>query len=135
MIIGQFDERGRPFIEGRLLIPRLGLAGRVNFLVDTGASGMLLHPRDASDMDLPFGKLVNPVQRVGIGGAHTYYTESASILFLDSNEWRRFDVDLNIAPPNPDADRLPSLMGREVLNQMRMDYDFPARRLEFTVSV
>ena len=30
---------------------------------------------------------------------------------------------------------LPSLLGRDVLNTVRMEYDFPAGRLEFAVNV
>ena len=36
MIVGKFDEHGRPYIEGRLIIPRLNVDRRMTFLLDTG---------------------------------------------------------------------------------------------------
>ena len=135
MIAGYFSAQGIPFVESRLSIPRLGIAGRVNFLVDTGATDTLLHPRDGSNLRIPFADLGNPTRRLGIGGTRTYYTESAVALFLDSSgEWQRFDVELRVSPPETDSDYLPSLLGRDVLNKVRMDYDFPERRLELEVT-
>jgi hypothetical protein len=38
MLSGRFDGiSGRPYIDGRLSIPRLNLAADVSFLIDTGA--------------------------------------------------------------------------------------------------
>ena len=72
--------------------------------------------------------------RCGIGASAElaqYYREPAVILFPDGAEWRRFDIDLYVAPPDEGVDYLPSLLGRDVLNAVRMEYDFPAGRLEF----
>ena len=105
-------------------------------MVDTGATDTLLHPRDGSNLGVPFAELSNPVERRGIGGTRTYYGESAVVLLLDDDSWRRFDVELYISPPQAGSGSLlPSLLGRDVLNQIRMDYYFPAGLLEFAVGV
>lgn len=131
MIIGYFDERGRPYVEGRVWVPRLNVSGWIDFLVDTGATATSLSPNGTRRLRVPISELVNPVQHRGIAGTRTYYREPAVILFPDGAEWRQFDVDLYVAPPSPGSDYLPSLLGRDILNTVRMDYDFPARRIEF----
>lgn len=134
MIVGYFRASGRPYVEGRLLIPRLGIDGRVHFLVDTGASVTSLSPRDGSNLNVPFGELINPAEQVGIAGSRTYYREPAVIMFPDGARWHRFNVALYVAPPDTRADYLPSLLGRNVLNSVRMEYDYPKQRLEFAAT-
>ena len=133
MITGYFDERGRPYVEGQVWLPRLNVLAWVDFLVDTGATVTSLSPNDTRSLRIPISELFNPVRQQGISGARTYYRESALVMFPDGAEWRRFDIDLYVATPDEGADYLPSLLGRDVLNQMRMDYHFSAGRLEFTV--
>lgn len=130
MIAGYFDELGRPYVGGLVRIPRLNVDGWVDFLVDTGATATSLSPNDGDNLLVPASELISPVRHRGIGGTRTYYREPAVILFPDGTEWRRFDVGLYIAPPDEGADYLPSLLGRYVLNAVRMEYDFPAGRLE-----
>ncbi len=84
-------------------------------------------------MDVPFAELSILVERREIGGTRIYYGEPAVVLLLEDHSWRRFDVELYISPPQAGSGALPSLLGRDVLNQIRMDYYFPSRRLEFAV--
>ena len=135
MITGYFDERGRPYAEGQVWIPRLNIGGWVHFLVDTGATVTSLSPNDGDNLLVPVAELANPARQQGIAGTRTYYREPAVIMLLDAEEWQRFDVELYIAPPDAAARYLPSLLGRDVLNTVRMDYDFPAGRLEFAANV
>ena len=130
MITGFFDERGRPYIEGQVWLPRLNVFEWVDFLVDTGATATSLSPNGGENLLVPVSELTNPVRHSGIGGSRTYYRKPAIILFPYEAEWRPFEVDLYIAPPDDGADYLPSLLGRDILNTLRMEYDFPARRLE-----
>ena len=75
-----------------------------------------------------------------MGGSYPYYREYAFVVFSesDSNRVRAFDIILAVARPEiptpsnprPVVNRLPSLLGRDVLNRLRMDYDFPAGRLQ-----
>ena len=139
MIAGGFDARGRPILRTRLLVPRFGIDDAVNFLVDTGAAGTSLHPFDAGLVGLPFDELREPFDLVGVGGRSAYYREPALIALAGSRGDHIFSITLTIAKPEPPSasnprpvvNRLPSLLGRDVLNRMRMDYDFPAQRLRF----
>lgn len=56
-------------------------------------------------------------------------------MFPDGAEWRQFDIDLYVATPDEGTDYLPSLLGRDILNTVQMDYYFPRGRLEFTVGI
>lgn len=130
MIAGYFETNGRPRVRGRLLLPRLGIGGSINFLIDTGAVSTVLHPGDGVRLGCPFDELLLPMEFEGVGGTHTYYRETAVIAFDDSTTDVEFRVELSIAKPHPAVYDLDSLLGRDVLNRLRMEYDFPQDRLE-----
>ena len=141
MIAGWFNPAGQPVVKSRLVAPRLGVDDWVDWLVDTGAESTCLHPADGDYIGFPYGELVVALDSEGVGGRHPYYREYAFVVFYESDGSgaRAFDVILAIARPeiptssnpSPVVNRLPSLLGRDVLNRLRMDYDFPGRRLEF----
>lgn len=134
MIAGYFEPDGRPYVRGRLFLPRLGVRGDVDFLIDTGAVSTVLHPGDGARLSCPFDELLLPVAFEGVGGVHTYYREGAVVTFNDSGSKLAFRIEVSIAKPGSSSDSLDSLLGRDVLNRMRMDYDFPQSRLEFVPS-
>lgn len=134
MIVGYFEFDGRPYVRGRLSLPRLAVAGEVDFLVDTGASSTTLHPRDGVRLRCPFDALVLPIEFQGVGGLHTYYRETAVVVFDDGVAERNFRVEISIAKPDALASGLDSLLGRDVLNRVRLEYDFPQDRLELATS-
>ena len=137
MIVGRFDARGRPILRARLRVPRFNVDDEVNFLVDTGAVNTCLHPFDAEFIGFPFAELRDPFDMAGVGGSQSYYREPAQVILNDSDGDRTFDITLSVASPQlptpsnprPVVNRLPSLLGRDVLNRLRMDYDYPAGRL------
>ena len=139
MIVGRFDDWGRPIMRARLIIPRLGISGLVNFLVDTGASTTSLHPHAGRRLRIPFDELRDPHSAIGIGGSQPYYREPALVILTDSGGECKFLITLSIARPQlptpsnprPVVNLLPSLLGRDVLNRLRIDYDHPGRRLWF----
>ena len=117
-------------MNARLVLPRLGVAGPVDFLVDTGAAASVLHPDDGIALGCPFDDLHLPLAFVGVGGTHTYYRETAVIEFDDGGTEVGLRLEMAVAKPHPAADGLDSLLGRDILNRMRMEYDFPQEQLE-----
>ena len=86
MIRGRYGGTSRrPYVEGRLLIPRLNLFGDISFLVDTGADNTLLMPVDAKRIGLDHGSLDSQtmVQSIGTGGKSRFFREAAVVSFLD----------------------------------------------------
>ena len=130
MIVGYFTSDGIPWVDCDLLLPRFGLKAPVTFLVDTGSDTTILHPADGRTLRCPFDLLENPAEFTGVGGTLRYYFEPAVLSFDDSDGGtREFEIDISIAKPDPLTDGLDSLLGRDLLNQMRMEYDFPQSRL------
>ena len=133
MILGEFDDRGRPLVEGRLIAPRLGVDESLLFLLDTGADVTCLHPADAKNVDLPFSQLRNRVSYRGVGGTSPYFVEPALLSFTDKLQARLYAVQLLIAEPNESNRALPSLLGRDVINHWHVSYDPASSRLECAV--
>ena len=109
----------------------LGVIGNVHFLVDTGTDAAILHPESATKMNCPFDALENPVEATSAGGPHTYYAEPAVVSFYDGDVRHDYRIELSIAKPHPTVNDLVSLLGRDVLNRLRIDYDYPEGRLRF----
>ncbi len=80
MIAGWFDTRERPRVSARLIVPRFGLSGRIDFLVDTGATVTRLHPDDGRRVGCPFDELQNPRNLAGVGGSNQYFQEPGVIV-------------------------------------------------------
>ena len=133
MILGEFDDRGRPFVRGRLVAPRLEVDESVLFLLDTGADVTCLHPTDAKNVGLAFERLRNRVSYRGVGGTSPYFVEPAILPFADKLKARLYTVQLLVAEPNENNEVLPSLLGRDIINNWRIEYDPARSRLECTV--
>ena len=132
MIVGWFDDIGRPYVEGRIIIPRLQISHRVQFLVDTGADITCLHPSDAREIGIPFPRLRNRGRSRGVGGVSRNFREPAIVAFKDGNLTRLYAIELRIAQPNESNQNLPSLLGRNIINNWRAEYDPAYGVLEFT---
>ena len=130
MTAGYFTANGLPYVRADLILPRLGIVATVPFLVDTGSVSTILHSDDANDIGCPFDSLALPTTLEGIGGAVTYYREPSLVKFDHESNVLDFAVEISIAKPGSPTEGLPSLLGRDVLNRLRMEYDFPQDRLE-----
>lgn len=139
MIVGEFNDSGEPTVYGVVSFPRLGetIVESVPFLLDTGASGTLLHPKDARKLNVPFGKLGNPKRSRGIGGSARSFGELAIIYFLDivadKTLMRAYVLEMNIAEPAEVNEALPSLLGRDITNHWSIQYDPTASVIDCTV--
>lgn len=122
MIAGSFALDGSPYAQARINLPRLGVVGDVNFLVDTGTDTTIVHPYDAGNLGCPFDELDNPVDAISAGGLHTYYAEAAVVSFYDGEARHDFRITLQIGKPHPVTASLDSLLGRDILNQLEMEY-------------
>jgi hypothetical protein len=135
MLTGRFgDTTGRPYIEGRLILPRLEIRGDISFCVDTGADRSLLHPGDGERMGIDYTKLTGETESVGVGGIRHSFVEPALLVFSEPKRFLYvYIIDLAISPPSLDIMDLPSLLGRDILDRWRMIYHPAKKRLTFDV--
>ena len=135
MLRGRFgDTTGRPYLEGRLILPRLSLDADISFLIDTGADSSLLSPADAHEMNVDYARLRGRTESLGTGGVAYSFVEPATVVLTDpGRSMYLFHVNLDIASPSPDTLELPSLLGREILDRMLMTYDATNGVLRFKV--
>ena len=125
MIIGRFgDTSGRPFMEGRLILPRLNIQGNISFLMDTGADSSVVMPGDAKRLGVLYDTLEGDRECSGIGGTVHSFVEQAILVFTDPNVMLYgYDLQIDIMPDGPEMDEVPSLLGRDVLDRWRITYD------------
>lgn len=136
MLRGRFgDSSGRPYIEGRLIIPRLNLRSDISFLVDTGADRSVLLVDDAAKMRIDYSALrVGERTSVGIGGTTRHYVEPALVTFEEAGKRLHvYEIELAIARSDRKLRRVPSLLGRDILDRWKMSYDPSRGRLTFDV--
>ena len=135
MLRGRYgDTTGRPYIEGRLVFPRLRLASDISFLVDTGADASVLLVADALRMGIDFTKLSGRAQSIGFGGPSNDFIEPALVMFTEPRRVLYvYEVNLRVCRPNMELLPLNSVVGRDILDRWRMTYDPSNRRLAFRV--
>jgi hypothetical protein len=106
----------------------------LRWLVDTGADTSLLNPRDGVRSGLDYRRLVGESRSIGVGGEVRLFVEPAVFVFTeDGKKIYAYFLDLEISPPDPGIEGLPSLLGRDVLDCRAMTYDPTNQRLEFEV--
>ena len=135
MIEGAIRAPDLPFVEGWVELPQLGLAAPIPFLVDTGATGTVLHPKDAISLGVDFSQLDYDASSRGIGGSAKAARRDAVILFQDgaTQEWYEYRLLITIAEPSKNNRDYPSLLGRNVLRCWRTVYDPTNGILHFDV--
>lgn len=117
-----------PYVRAAIEFPRLRKGGQIRFLIDTGSYASALHYHDISRFGMDFG-LLNPdtlKYSDGIGGSTGYYSEPAWLLFLEPDGTRRFcelDIHISQEAASPEAQDLPSLLGRDFLNLCALTVD------------
>ena len=135
MITGFFSSRGRPYIYGRVTLPRFGVSTDVPFLLDTGADSSCLHFRHTSELVVPESSLGNESSVGGIGGTAAYYREPAMVTFAYGSGGID-EVSYNIALDLSYSDEtigLPSLLGRDILDDWHIEYSRKRNLLRCTI--
>ena len=115
------DAPPAPYLKAQVILPDLGVAGEVNFLIDTGADVTFLHPEDVDGLGIDYRQLSpDALERAaGIGGGSGYYRENATLTFQDSaGPELHCTMAVFIRPgPDPALQDAPSLLGRDFLNR------------------
>lgn len=131
MLTGRFgNTSGRPYIEGRLSLPRFEAAVDVSFLIDTGADRTVLMPLDGNRISLDYSLLVNKQRCTGFGGSAIGFLERGVIAFSDGIAIFMYEVWLLIVKPKRGLMKTPSVLCRDVLNRLIINYDFPNAKIE-----
>lgn len=120
-----------PAVQVYYYIERLNIIRLVTFMIDTGASGTCLHGFRAWELQRHMRpSTLDPAR--GVGGSSLYYGERVLLIFTDDNNQllsrslNRMDIQ-KILPSDVAQDRdilrLPSLLGRDILNRWEFRYN------------
>jgi hypothetical protein len=108
----------------------LGMRETIEFLVDTGASRTTICDKDAIRLGIDFGKLEKLGEgMLGIGGVvDTYVLKDVKLVFRREDEkshvqnFERIYI-LKHAVLDEKIMRIPSILGRDILNKYALVYD------------
>lgn len=128
------DGLRRPFVNAELILPRFRVWAAIRLLVDTGADSTAIHWRDRQRLRTAEGRPLAPgtsfaqaAQASGIAGTPVQYGREDALLAFGTAEGSRIlarlPVDIELAPS---AIEVPSLLGRDVLSEARLDFNMPA---------
>lgn len=136
-----FRSSPAPYVQALVRLPRLGSFSLVNLLADTGADNTTLSLIDVERMNLDCRRLSNRslVPVTGSGGDQLCYQEEAVLFFRDQDAQSYvFTITIHIPKRGrrgEEANRqreLPSIPGRDVINQCSTLIDFQKGAVEFT---
>lgn len=129
-------DRRQPYVTAGIMIERLGVSATIEFLVDTGADGTAIHWGDRQLLVTGTGDTL-PADTVFAGSAIArgiagrivrYGIEDATLLFrTKQGENRAVSMPVHIAEDG--IDNAPSLLGRDFLGGVRLDFNMPANDL------
>lgn len=122
----------RPYVLADAAFPRLGVSARIRFLVDTGADRTAVHwgdrllLRTVDGAGLPADTAFPEVAELsGIAGAPLRYGREAAILVFTTEQGGRRAVDIDVDIALQPVAGVPSLLGRDFLSGVRLDFDMP----------
>lgn len=129
--------RRQPYVVAQVVLPRLGAGAEIHFLVDTGADRTVIHWSDralfrtAAGSPLPRGETFSGRAGMsGISGAAVQYGEEEATLFFETDRPVRAAAEITACVAlTPDSAGVPSLLGRDFLQQVRLDFYMPGDEL------
>lgn len=129
-INGYFDSPplAGAYIVATVILKDHDIQENVEFLVDTGSPKTIIMDADVFTLDVDYSKLSkNPVPRVGFGGSvDTYIASGARLVFTASDEQEHAEhIDVEVVKHSrlsQDVLRLPSILGRDILNKYSLFY-------------
>lgn len=122
------------FVNAHLISNSLGIDETLEFAVDTGASKTVILDKDAITLGIDYKKLKRCERDfIGIGGSiKTYIIEDSILLFKSEREEVKIEMPVFVLRhPLKEMDaaektkvlRIPSLLGRDVINRFRLIFD------------
>ena len=138
MIFEAFFKGDSIFINAHLISSALKIDETIEFLIDTGASRTTLLDRDAIFLGVNYSKIPKYKQQVsGIGGTvETHIIPDASLIIKSGNHRKDFSMPVlavrHLLDEMNETERirilrLPSILGRDILSQFRLIYDYPKK--------
>ena len=132
-----YGQRRQPYVVSQVVLPRLRVSAEIHFLVDTGADRTVVHwgdranLRTAAGAPLPADEAFAGMTGVsGIAGMTVEYGEEAAALLFRTGEGERRATEITACIAlTPDSDGIPSLLGRDFLEDVRLDFNMPADAL------
>ena len=124
-------------MRARLVLPALGVEGEIPLLVDTGADTTIIHWGDRQSLVTREGRQLAPdtvfverAQASGIANTPVEYGREDAVLAFRTEEGSVVVTDVRVhIQLNPETGEVPSLLGRDVLSEARLDFNMPADEL------
>jgi len=119
-----------PFVDAMLEIPEHRIKRKVSFLIDTGSPITILSERDANKLKIDYKKLNAADGNImGLGGiTESYVLKKVILRFFTTSDVLDMPLDelfvyKNIIEDKDIINQIPSLLGRDVLNEFSFTFN------------
>ena len=139
MLKGVFREpESAPYIKGVLSLPSLDFSATLDFHIDTGAIRTTIAPIDGARNRLNYSLLQGPREELyGFAGRGEVLLEEARLIFFGDERVYLYGLVVAVmkmpSEVEDDAWNLPSVLGRDVLNNWQMLYNPSEQTLDLTI--
>ena len=123
----------RPYVTAEIVIDRLAVSAEIEFLVDTGADGTAVHWGDRQMLATGTGEVLpgdvafaDNATGAGIAGSPVRYGIEDAMLIFRTEEGEDRAVRMPVRIAQDKIGGIPSLLGRDFLSGVRLDFNMPA---------